>query len=516
MTSTKSTWLDEVKLDFKFPKLSQDIHADVVIVGAGITGITTAYLLAKAGKKVIVLDKNKVLSGETSYTTAFITHVIDADLSSLVKALGIKKAKQVWESGVHAIDLIESIIKSEKIACEFERVPARVYINNPKELKYLETEKRLAHKIGFEAKLHQWKEQSANELSDDLDIQDETNLGFDHCGYLEIPNQAKFEPLLFLRSLIEICTKLGVEFYEDTMVEKYCCQNPTKVTTEDGFTVSAQYCVVATHYPNNGMFEMNVKSKPMQTYVIEFRTNKFRVPAGIYWDSEDPYHYFRVDRKGSNHRIILGGGDHETGKKIDTDEKFENLEKYFQKIFPRTNYEIVNRWSGQVIVMEDLIPMIGQNPANEYQLIATGFAGDGILFGPLSAKINSDIILGKENPYIDLYKPRKVSGIAGLMRRGMNFMSETVKSKLKIGLENETEIDKLEPDSGKVFNLNGKAVAVYKSKDGEISKHSANCTHMGCVVTWNDSQKTWDCPCHGSRFKKTGEVISGPAKKPLN
>ena len=249
-----------------------------------------------------------------------------------------------------------------------------------------------------------------------------------------------------------------------------------------------------------------------QSYVIEAVIPSQQLPEALFLDTQDPYHYFRVDRSLLNDRIILGGEDHETGQASDAEARFAKLETFLKKLLPDAPYQIVRRWSGQLYETIDGIPYIGKTHTNKQWLIATGFAGNGMTFGVLSALIHRDLILGRENATTRLYRTRRFTGILHYMERGYNFVKEFVKGFFR---NEEQDMRKIGHDEGAVVRINGEQVAVYKSKTGEVTKLSPLCTHLKCVVAWNPDGKTWDCPCHGSRFEKTGKVLNGPASKPL-
>ena len=497
--TNKSPWLDEVKLDNKYPEVTTNLSTDVVIVGAGTTGIVSAYLLAKAGKKVVVIEKGSIGSGETSYTTAFITNVIDIAIQRLLKEFGKDKAKLVWKSAIEAINLIEKIISEENIECEFERCPSYYYTLNKKDIEYLRKESEIAKELDFEAEF----------------IENDPSIGFDNLAYIRFDNQAKFQPREFLLQLADKAVKYGAKIFENTTILEYCCQSPTKVKTSK-FEITADYSILATHIPNQSFIDVVSRLKPKQTYVLEAWTNEdLRTKEGLYWDTNEPYYYFRVDKTKELTRIIIGGRDHLTGKEteIPIEERYEKIQEYLSSIYPDISFEAKNRWSGQIYESVDGLPFIGQNILNEKQLIGTGFDGDGMVFGPLSAKLNSDLILGVENPYSELYSSKRIKNTKSIIKRGVEFADGAIFKKFL--LPSDDEIRNIVLDSGKVVKINGKPVAVYKDSKGELKKVSALCTHQGCVVKWNQSERSWDCPCHGSKFTTEGDVITGPADKPL-
>ncbi|KKW43050.1 MAG: Rieske family iron-sulfur cluster-binding protein [Candidatus Magasanikbacteria bacterium GW2011_GWA2_56_11] len=477
----------------EFPSLSRDYHADVAIVGAGITGLTTAYLLLKQGKKVVVLEKDRLVSGESRNTTAFLTYATDADLSELVNTLGKEKAAAVWHSAQAAIDAIEKIVGEERLDCEFTRCPLHYCAMDDAEKKSLQKEYDLMRALDFP-------------------VTAENNvLSFPFA--LRIENNAKFHPLKYLYALSKKVAAMGGKIFQDTEVTDYEHAGRPAVKTKNG-TVTAEHIVIATHNPNNWAFDIHTRILPSQTYVIGGTCRSGIVKEGLYIDAEDPYHYFRVDSLPGQDRFLLGGEDHETGKGGDAHERHGRLRQYLKKLLPDGAYAITNEWSGQVINTVDGLPFIGNSivtPADT--LSATGYAGDGMTFGTLAGILNADIILGRKNAAQELYSLKRFQGVKETLKQNARFLKELVAGRKKTA--GSEEVQTLGAGSGAVLNRQGQKVAVYKDEQGNIRAMSAVCTHLGCIVNWNTQAKTWDCPCHGSRFNQDGSVLRGPAKKPL-
>lgn len=491
MPKSNSVWSEGI-VQPKHPQLAGDLKADVVIVGAGITGLTSAYLLLKKGKKVIVVDKESVGSGETFNTTAFLTYATDADLTELVHNFGDEKAKMVWGSLEGAIDLIEMIVREEKIDCEFKRVKLKYFSANPADDSFLHNEFKVMKALGFPASL------------------EEGIFNSNIC--VSIENNAKFHPLKYLYSLADRIVKMGGLIYDRSEVINYE-HEPARVVTNNG-SVKASHIIIATHNPDNWAFDVHTRIIPYQTYVIGGTLKRGAVEEGLYIDSEDPYHYFRVDQTENNYRFLLGGEDHKTGEDTAPTDHYKELEKYLLQIIPRDTYTITNRWDGQVICTVDGLPFIGNSivtPADT--LSATGYAGDGMTFGTLAAIINTDLILGNHNMFDEIFKLQRFKGLKNILEQNINFVKEFVEGRKKSDVQ--IKVGDISPGSGAVIDEGNSKVAVYKNEKGEVKKMSAVCTHLGCVVRWNDTGKSWDCPCHGSRFNKDGTVMRGPAKKPL-
>jgi glycine/D-amino acid oxidase-like deaminating enzyme/nitrite reductase/ring-hydroxylating ferredoxin subunit len=469
--------------------LKSDIKVDVAVIGGGIAGIMTAYYLAKSGKSVALLEKDFLLSGETGNTTAFLTEIFDSGLHEVRKIFGKKLAKKTWEAGRLAVNEIERIARVEKIDCDFMRVPAYIFASDKQGFQSLRREYDLAQEMGFT----------------NVEIFEMKNPSFKNYGYLKVENQAKFNARKFLIPLAKKAAAAGVKIFEKTEVLSCSGKNPTKVITS-GENVTAKSVVVCTNAPNEKDLEAAMRVVAYQTYVLEIEIPKMKIEEAIYWDTSKPYKYFRID----GNRMILGGMDHETGKQ--KGDPYAELEKYFKKTFGISNYKILKKWSGQVIESLDTLPFMGRTIFNKHRYIATGFAGAGMTMGTLSAMVNTDQILGRKNVYSEMFSTLRIKSIFKISLRGFNYFYHLFKDRFS---RSDVSLDTLKKDSGAILNLNGEKVAVYKNEKGELNKLSAVCTHLKCIVNWNDSEKTWDCPCHGSRFKKTGEVLAGPAREPL-
>lgn len=472
------------------PPLAGQKTADVVVVGGGLVGVMTAYLLAKAGKKVVLLERDSIGAGETGATTALCTMLPDARLAALRRTFGNDRAAQALASGQAAIDLIEEIVKAEGIACDFRRCAAHVYAASEGDVPMLREEERLALRFGFPVAFR-------------------NGSGFERHGYLEVPAQAMFDPGKFLAALAERIIARGGQIHAGTPVTGFGGQDGATALTPSG-SVAAGLVVVATHAPIDHRFEAPARLVGHQTYALAADIPKGSIAEGIYWDTARPYHYFRVDAGAAQDRIILGGEDHKTGQQADAN-AHANLEKYLHGLVG-SQARVTHRWSGQVFETCDGLPFIGRSFFNRRHFIATGFAGNGITFGTLAAQIISDEIIGVSNRHAKLYSPRRLKGIATLMKNGVDLLRHFFGDRMRARSAGR---ERLAPGHGKVALIDGKRVAISCGPDGRCTAVSAVCTHLGCIVQWNTTERTWDCPCHGSRFKNTGEVLNGPAIAPL-
>lgn len=389
-----------------FPKLETNIETDVAIVGGGLAGVLTAYLLSRSGKKVALLEKKKIGSGATEYTTAFITQDVDTHFSELITLFGEEKAKLVWQSGADAISLIEKIVDEEKIDCEFMRTEVSVYANSEKQFKELQEEYGIITKHGFELV---------------APVQDE-NLNFLNYGYYQLKNQAKFHPLKFLNSLAETLQKSGVKIFEQSEVSKIN-HNESGVSVEAGENVvEAKRVVIATYQPFHNRIRLFLKRGMYRSYVLAANLPKELIKEGLYWDTENPYHYFRIDAHNNFDRMILGGEDVKTIFKIDQEKIFQSLEEYLKKILRGQNYEITHRWVGPILEPSDGLALIGETYDNEY--VATAFSGNGMTYSAISAMVLSDAILGFKNIYGEVYDPKRIPNLKQLFIKGSDYMGE--------------------------------------------------------------------------------------------
>jgi glycine/D-amino acid oxidase-like deaminating enzyme/nitrite reductase/ring-hydroxylating ferredoxin subunit len=502
MAETNSYWLDNSPAP-RFSALKEDIAVDVLIVGAGITGITAAYLLKRAGCNVALVERDRCLSHETSYTTAHLTCVTDKLLSKLVDSFGKTHAQAVWDAQLAAIDTIDRSVWREQIKCQFEWVPA--YLFNPgtsragHESVDLSHEAEVARELGFDA-----------QLVESVPI-------FRHPG-VRFENQAKIHPRKYLLALLRLlCAGKTCQVYESTEIEDIE-GTPITATTTGGHRIHCEHVLVATHVPLQGKSGLlpatllQSKLAPYSSYVVGGWVPRGTVPEALFWDTGDPYDYLRVDRRHDHDFVIFGGEDHKTGHVEETSQCFNRLERRLKQLLPEVS--VTHHWSGQVIETNDGLPYIGEHAKRQF--VATGFAGNGMTFGTLSAMMFADHVTGKANPWAELFDPGRTKIKGGLwdyIKENTDYPYYLVRD--RFAGKGGQSLRSVKRGTGEVIDVEGRAAAVYRGLDGEIHVRSAVCTHMGCYVHWNDAERTWDCPCHGSRFKVDGEVLAGPAEKPL-
>jgi len=479
-----------------FPALQADLAVDVAIVGAGITGLTAATLLKKAGLSVAVIEAEGVGQGVSGLTTAHITEALDRSCRQLIKDMGEENARLAAESARVALARIAAFVREGQIDCDFMRVPGFQYTQDPETMPELEAEHEAAASLGSEVTLTR-----------------KVPLPFNVAGALRFDGQAQFHPRHYLLALALAIPGKRSHVFERTRVVKVEDGEPCRVLTSEG-TVTARHVIVATHAPFNNVL-LQTKVASYRSYVLALRLMEGEVPPlGLFWDTEDPYHYIRGQASEGGPLLIVGGEDHKTGKDEDTTERFETLLAFAAARFKVASVQY--RWSAQVIEPVDGLPFIGRESGSEHVYVATGYSGTGMTFGTLAAMINTDLILDRKNPYQDLYDPGRFKAKASIVdyvKENVDFPIHLVQDRLKSA--ETTSLAEVAKGEGKIVELAGEKTAVYRDERGLLHAVSPVCTHMGCHVGFNNAEKTWDCPCHGSRFDKDGKVLNGPAEKPL-
>ncbi|MBE9126669.1 MULTISPECIES: FAD-dependent oxidoreductase [unclassified Coleofasciculus] len=490
-----SFWIDSTaKLTFS-PFVNNTV-VDVAIVGAGIAGLTAAMLLKRAGKTVAVIESRQVSTGVSGHTTAKITSLHQLIYANLIKEFGAEKARLYGESNQAAIEQVAKLVEEEQIDCEFSRQSAYTFSDSPEHLDKIEAEVEAAVKLGLPASF----------------VKD-TSLPFPITGAVQFENQAQFHPRKYLLHLAQTLPGNGSYLFEETRVEGVEEGSPCQITTNRG-VVKAADVIVATNLPilDQGLFF--AKTYPKRSYIVAAQIETSKAPEGMYIGVGENYRSIRTTPYEGGTLLLVGGEGHKTGTVDDTEQRYLRLEDYARDRFGVDTFEY--RWSTQDMVSFDKLPYIGKlTPLNNHIYVATGFTLWGMSKGTLSGMLLSDLILGRENPWAELYDATRATPFVSetSLKENSNVAKHWVGDRLK-GLDNSS-FSEVARDEGKLVTINGNKVAAYRDEQGTVHAVSAVCPHLACIVDWNSAEKSWDCPCHGSRFTYDGELIQGPAVKDL-
>jgi glycine/D-amino acid oxidase-like deaminating enzyme/nitrite reductase/ring-hydroxylating ferredoxin subunit len=495
-TQNESIWGATVALP-EFSRLGTDMECDVCVVGAGIAGITTAYLLAAAGRRVVLLDNGPIASGMTHMTTAHLTNVIDDRFVKLLRWHGAEATALAAQSHAAAIDFIERTSAELHIDCDFKRLDGYLMSAGGDGIVAIDDELTASRKAGVTV-----EKVPRAPLAD-----------FDTGPCLRFPRQARFHPFKYLEGMIHAFARRGGRVFTHTHVDKVISGDIARIVVDD-LVVLARSVVVATNAPINNRVATHTKQAPYMTYAVGVRVPKGSVEDALYWDTLDPYHYVRLQPLDeSSDLLIIGGEDHKSGQVEDADERHQRLLLWAKDRFPEGELEYT--WGGQVMETIDGLAFIGRNPLDRDNVyIVTGDSGMGMTHGTIAGMLISDLITGRENPWTDLYDPSRktVAAAAPFVKENVN----VVKQYLDLVAPGEVKsVDDIAPGTGAVIRRGVKLIAACRDDQGQLTELSAVCPHLGCVVHWNHAERSWDCPCHGSRFKADGEVINGPANKNL-
>lgn len=497
--ASKSIWMATADTPLQ-PRLQDNVRTDVCIIGAGIAGLTTAYLLSREGRSVVVLDDGPIGGGMTGRTTAHLTNAFDDRYLDVEKLHGAEGARLTAESHTAAIDRVEEIIRAENIACDFTRCDGFLFAVPPDTQELLDDELAATHRAGL----------TGVEKVARAPIE-----SFDTGPALRYPRQAQFHPLKYLNGLVRAIARDGGKLFSHTHATTIEGGENARVETAAGPVITCEAIVVATNIPVNDRVAIHTKQAPYVTYVIGASIPKGSVPAALYWDTLDPYHYVRVQSVRDHEVLIVGGEDHKTGQESDCYERYGKLESWTRERFPQIG-DIEFRWSGQVMEPVDYLAFIGRNPLDSDNVfIATGDSGQGMTHGTIAGMVLTDLIQERQNRWADLYSPSRVTLRATPEFAGENINVAAQYADYVTAGDIKSE-DELKPGHGAVMRHGLSKIAVYRDENGAIHKSSAVCPHLGCVVAWNACEKTWDCPCHGSRFSAEGRVYQGPANTDLS
>jgi glycine/D-amino acid oxidase-like deaminating enzyme/nitrite reductase/ring-hydroxylating ferredoxin subunit len=479
-------------------RLRENVHVQVCVVGGGIAGLTTAYLLARAGKSVAVLDDGPLGGGMTQMTSAHLTNMMDDRYFELERLHGSVGARLAAESHTAAIERIEAIGREEGIDCDFARVDGYLFLAEGDKPETLDKELEAAQRAG---------------LGGVAKIARAPYTSFDTGPCLHFPRQGQFHPIKYLAGLAGALQRHGGRVYTDSHADDIEGGTPALVHV-GRHIVTADAVVVATNAPVNDRVAIHTKQAPYMTYVIGARIPRGAVPGVLSWDTGDPYHYIRVASAGEADILIVGGEDHKSGQADDTEERHARLEAWTRARFPMVQ-DIAFRWGGQIMETVDYLAFTGRNPMDKNNVfIHTGDSGMGLTHGTIAGMLLCDLILGRKNPWAGLYDPSRKTVGAAREYTAENLNVARQYADWLTGGEVKSA-DEIANGSGAVMRRGLHKIAVYRDAEGTLHECSAACPHLGCIVHWNRSEGTWDCPCHGSRFDCRGKVINGPANRDL-
>lgn len=476
--------------------------AEVCVVGAGIAGLSAAYLLACEGKRVVVVDDGPVGGGETSRTTAHLASYLDDRFHVLESLHGKEGARLAAESHAAAIDRIEAICQAEGIDCDFRRVDGYLFLGPDTEADFLERELAAAIRAGL----------SDAEVTPRAPIP-----SFDTGPTLRFPRQGQFHPMRYMKGLAAAIERKGGRILTGVHAAEIEDGDRPHVTTSTGATIEADAVVVATNAAVNSRFAIPMRQGAYRSYVVALVVPRGVIPTALYWDTSDPYHYVRLlggSGTQTTDLLIVGGEDHKTGQADDADARFQRLEAWARERFPGIA-AVAARWSGQIMEPVDGLAFIGRAPGGGKNVyVVTGDSGHGMTHGTIGGMVVTDLVLGRENRWATLYDPGRVT-----LRAAKDLITENVSNALQYASWLErgdvSSADQLEAGHGGVVRRGAHLVAVFRDERGDCHERSAVCPHLGGIVRWNAGERSWDCPCHGSRFDRFGKVINGPANADL-
>jgi glycine/D-amino acid oxidase-like deaminating enzyme/nitrite reductase/ring-hydroxylating ferredoxin subunit len=490
-----SYWIESTRSP-SFPRLEESVSVDVAVVGAGIAGITAATLLQEAGKTIAVVESKEVLRGVTGYTTAKLTSGHTLIYTAINSLFGPDRARLYAEANEAAIEHVRRVAAARGIECDLETAVNYVYTESRDEIEKIREEVKAAQRSGLDASLV-----------------DETPLPFPVAAAVRQHNQAQFHPRKYLLPLVEGIPGDGSFVFQETRALSVDDGEPCRVQTDRG-EVTARDVIVATHLSilDRGLFF--AKTAPKRAYALGLPTERSSAPDGMFISTETPAHSIRNAPFDGGRLLLVGGEGHKAGQEQDTRRRYAALEAWARGRF--TVESVAYCWSTHDNYSVDRLPFVGKLARRaEHVYVATGFNGWGMTNGTVAGMLLSDAILGRRNPWVEVYDATRVLPFRSIGRLakenanvGLRWFSDRLPARGR-------SVDELAAGEGAVLRLNGDRAAVYKNDDGSLVALSAACTHLGCIVGWNTAEKTWDCPCHGSRFDTDGRVIQGPAVRDL-
>lgn len=481
----------------KYESLNDDLEVDVAIVGGGITGITSAYLLKQEGYKVAVIEADRIIQGTTGHTTAKITSQHTLIYDRLKTQMGGEKAQQYADANQTAIQVISGLIKEKSIDCDFSWQSAYVYTQQDEYVPQIMKEVTAASSLGIEAF-----------------FLPEIPLPFPVKCAMRFDGQAQFHPRKYLLALAKDIPENGSHIFEETKIVEVKEGNPCLVITSRGKQIAARKVVIASHYPCYeafGLYFTRIYSERSYALAVKIKDT---FPGGMYITAEQPKRSLRSQKYRDGELILVSGEHHKTGQGEDTSNHYQKLKDFAEGIF--TVEDIPYRWSTQDYTSMDEVPYIGHLTSNTPNIyVATGFGKWGMTTGTAAALIFRDLISSGGSPWQDVYNPSRFTPSASaknFVKENLNVAKHLISGKIS-PVPSDIEIPRGE---GKILDMDGQRVGAYRDNKGVVHLVDTTCTHLGCELQWNSAEKSWDCPCHGSRFTYEGEIIQSPALNNLS
>ena len=484
MNPHSMTLWDDHAAPRRYPTLRGPLETDVVVIGGGITGTTAALRLAEAGRRVVLIEGRTLCSGASASTTAHGTAALDTPYHVLCSRLGLEATRLVAASSLAAIEHIAARVDKLSISCDLARVPGYLYTEHPAQLDALREELEAARAAGLR-----------------VDACAQLAVPFEIAGALIFPDQLRFDPRRYVRGLGEALAAREVAVFEHTRAVEIVEGDRVLVHTDEGGPVQADAALCATHVPLDRA-TLQTRLRHQQTYAAAFR--EIDLPDALLWDTERPYHYLRTATVQGVRYLVAGGADHPTGADEHTEIAFERLLAYCRSRFGTDRPDF--HWSSQIVESVDGLPYLGRAPGWTRVYVVTGLGGNGTTLGTAGALLVADLILGRRSAWTALYAPERIPAVGETALREV-----AVASLSYIGAPDVESTAQIERDQGRTLLRDEERIAVYRDPQGALHAVSAVCTHMGCLVRFNDAERTWDCPCHGSRYSIDGAVLEGPA-----
>jgi len=492
--NNKSIWQGE-QASFNTSEIPESVF-DVAIAGGGITGITTALELQRQGKKCIILEARNLCFGTTGGTSAHLNSFFDTTYAQVASSFGKDGARNLAEAARHALDLYAKNIADLKIDCDYKLMNGIVYAQENKQAAELDEMYEASVEVGVPVS-----------YVSEIPINDTFKRA------LSFKRQAQIHPVKYVHGLAQAFKKNGGLILENCFVAGVSQKNSLEIETSRG-TIKSEKLIYATHIPP-GINLLHLRCAPYRSYVMAISLEENQYPPSAVYDMFDPYHYYRTQEIGDQRFLIAGGEDHKTGHEENTELPFDKLEKYLRKIFKIG--EIKYKWSSQYFEPADGIAYIGNLPGNSENIfVATGFGGNGMTYSHIAASVLTAKIVQNTALYGNLFSPARVKPVAGFtnfVKENADVVSSLIADPFKIRAAES--LAQMPNNSGDTVKYQHHNMAVYKNQQGALFTLNPTCTHLKCTVKWNQTERSWDCPCHGARYSVNGEVLTGPADRPL-